>query len=98
LGWRHPWLRPGSEGHSVIRVASFPSPLLTAGLLNLEASAPPCSSASTTPYSANLLTRIIHEFKEVIGSSLPCTSRGVASEATVLARSQALLSLRLLAD
>jgi hypothetical protein len=44
------------------------------------------------------LTRIIHEFKEVIGSSLPCTSRGVASEATVLARSQALLSLRLLAD
>jgi hypothetical protein len=37
------------------------------------------------------------EFKDVIGSSLPCTSRGVASEATVLARSQALLSLRLLA-
>jgi hypothetical protein len=37
------------------------------------------------------------EFKDVIGSSLPCTSRGVASEATFLARSQALLSLRLLA-
>jgi hypothetical protein len=37
------------------------------------------------------------EFKDVIGASLPCTSRGVASEATVLARSQALLSLRLLA-
>jgi hypothetical protein len=37
------------------------------------------------------------EFKDVIGTSLPCTSRGVASEATVVARSQALLSLRLLA-
>ena len=37
------------------------------------------------------------ELKDVIGDSLPCTSRGVASEQTVLARSQALLSLRLLA-
>ena len=37
------------------------------------------------------------EFKDVIDSSLPCTSRGAASNATVLARSQALLSLRLLA-
>jgi len=37
------------------------------------------------------------EFKDVIGSSLPCTSRGAASDSTVVARSQALLSLRLLA-
>jgi len=37
------------------------------------------------------------ELKDVIGTSLPCTSRGRASAATVLARSQALLSLRLLA-
>jgi hypothetical protein len=37
------------------------------------------------------------EFKDVIGTSLPTTSRGQASDETVLARSQALLSLRLLA-
>jgi hypothetical protein len=37
------------------------------------------------------------EFKDVIGIALPCISRGVASEATVVARSQTLLSLRLLA-
>jgi len=37
------------------------------------------------------------EYKDVIGDSLPTTSRGKASEATVLARSQALLSTRLLA-
>lgn len=37
------------------------------------------------------------EYKNVIGDSLPTTSRGKASDATVLARSQALLSTRLLA-
>jgi hypothetical protein len=37
------------------------------------------------------------EFKDVIGDSLPSTSRGQATEETVLARSQALLSVRLLA-
>ncbi|QGM22386.1 transposase [Spiribacter sp. 2438] len=37
------------------------------------------------------------EFKDTIGTSLPCTSRGRASEAEVFARAQALLSLRLLA-
>ena len=37
------------------------------------------------------------KFKDVIGSSRPCTSRGAASDATVLAHSQALLSLRLVA-
>ena len=37
------------------------------------------------------------EFKDVIGTSLPPTSRGVADDDTVRARSQALLSLRLLA-
>ncbi|WP_254432262.1 IS1380 family transposase [Aquisalimonas sp. 2447] len=36
------------------------------------------------------------EFKDTIGTSLPCTSRGRASEAEVFARAQALLSLRLL--
>lgn len=37
------------------------------------------------------------EFKDVVGTSLPTTSRGAADEDTVRARSQALLSLRLLA-
>ena len=37
------------------------------------------------------------ELKDVVGDSLPCTSRGAAAPATVLARSQALLVLRLLA-
>ena len=37
------------------------------------------------------------ELKDTIGTSLPCTSRGRASDAEVFARAQALLSLRLLA-
>ena len=38
------------------------------------------------------------EFKDVVGDSQLCTSRGAAAPATVLARSQALLALRLLAN
>lgn len=37
------------------------------------------------------------EYKSVVGDSLPSTSRGKASDETVLARSQALLSTRLIA-